>query len=154
MALQPDLSKLHSSSAWYDKSIISAKTKKKVFYGWAIFDSILFWKCIGQKNIIQQLIADIICPNFSVFWNSYSFFYQIYKKIIINSNIHNFVSIWVSDAGLYECQTSTTPVMSHHVFLKVAGTIDISPHLLPLNIWPQFLFQRLLLKSSAAQMVT
>ena len=25
------------------------------------------------------------------------------------------------DSGQYECQVSTTPVMSHHVYLKVAG---------------------------------
>ena len=25
------------------------------------------------------------------------------------------------DNGLYECQVSTTPVMSHYVYLKVAG---------------------------------
>ena len=33
----------------------------------------------------------------------------------------NVVCIQVSDGGLYECQISTTPVMSHHVYLKVAG---------------------------------
>ena len=30
----------------------------------------------------------------------------------------------MSDAGLYECQISTTPVMSHHVYLKVAGKMS------------------------------
>ena len=29
--------------------------------------------------------------------------------------------IQAEDSGLYECQVSSTPVMSHHVFLNVAG---------------------------------
>ena len=38
-----------------------------------------------------------------------------WKKIVSSNYFQS------EDGGLYECQVSTTPVMSHHVFLNVAG---------------------------------
>ena len=34
----------------------------------------------------------------------------------------NYISFKAGDSGLYECQVSTTPILSHYVYLKVAGT--------------------------------
>ena len=33
----------------------------------------------------------------------------------------NYISFKAGDSGLYECQVSTTPILSHYVYLKVAG---------------------------------
>jgi len=46
--------------------------------------------------------------------------FRAIHKVMSEDYLLQILPVKVSDAGLYECQISTTPVMSHHVYLKVA----------------------------------
>jgi len=46
--------------------------------------------------------------------------FRAIHKVMSEDYLLQILPVKVSDAGHYECQISTTPVMSHHVFLKVA----------------------------------
>jgi len=46
--------------------------------------------------------------------------FRAIHKVMSEDYLLQILPVKVSDAGVYECQVSTTPVMSHHVYLKVA----------------------------------
>jgi len=46
--------------------------------------------------------------------------FRAIHKVMSEDYLLQILPVKVSDGGLYECQISTTPVMSHHVYLKVA----------------------------------
>jgi len=49
--------------------------------------------------------------------------FRAIHKVLSQDYLLQILPVKSSDGGLYECQVSTTPVMSHHVFLNVAEPI-------------------------------